>query len=137
MNIKKYVTGRVLIVEDGPGNQRVVSHFLKKSGFEFDQAPNGQIACDKILKEGERYDCILMDMQMPVLDGYGAVTLLRENNYAGPIIALTAHAMKEDRQKCIDIGCDDYTAKPIKKKKLIAIVSKYVEESKRTEKVCE
>ena len=88
------------------------------------QAVNGQDAVDLALKL--RPDVILMDMQMPVLDGYEATTQLRKAGYEGPIVALTAHAMVHDRQKCLDAGCDEYASKPIDRDALIALVREVI-----------
>jgi signal transduction histidine kinase/AmiR/NasT family two-component response regulator len=119
---------RVLLAEDGPDNQRLISFVLKKAGAKVTVAENGQVANDLALAardEGTPFDLILMDMQMPVLNGYDATRRLREAAYAGPIVALTANAMSDDRQKCLNVGCDDYTTKPIDRKKLVAIVAEY------------
>lgn len=117
---------RVLLAEDGPDNQRLISFVLKKAGAEVVLAGNGQIAFDLAIaanSEGRPFDVILMDMQMPVMDGYSATKQLRDEGYIRPIIALTAHAMESDRQKCINAGCDEYTTKPIDRKKLVRLVA--------------
>ncbi len=119
---------RVLLAEDGPDNQRLISFLLKKAGADVTVAENGQIAHDLALAgrdEGAPFAVILMDIQMPVMDGYDATSQLREAGYSGPIIALTAHAMSTDRDKCLNAGCDDYMSKPVDREKLIAIVAQY------------
>ena len=119
---------RVLLAEDFLDNQRLIAHVLRKAGADVTPAENGQIARDLALAardRGQAYDVILMDMQMPVLDGYQAVRQLRQAGYDRPIIALTAHSMDSDRQKCLDVGCDEFTTKPIQRPTLIALVSSF------------
>jgi CheY-like chemotaxis protein/HPt (histidine-containing phosphotransfer) domain-containing protein len=116
---------RVLLAEDSPDNQRLISFILKKAGAEVVLADNGQIACAKALEamaSPEPFDVILMDMQMPVMDGYAAASYLRAHRYPGRVIALTAHTMDGDRERCIEAGCNDYAAKPIDRQNLVSAI---------------
>lgn len=119
---------RVLLAEDGADNRRLILHILGKAGASVSQVDNGQAAVDKAraaATAGRPYDCIVMDMQMPVLDGYAASRGLRAAGYRGAIIALTAHAMPGDRQRCLDAGCDEYATKPIDRRQLVQLVAKH------------
>ncbi len=123
------LTGRrVLLAEDGLDNQRLISFVLKKAGAEVLIVENGQLAVDAALAalgDDRPFDVVLMDIQMPVMDGYEAVTRLRQKDYSGPIIALTAHAMAEDRRRCMDAGCDDYFTKPVDRAELLQMVERH------------
>jgi CheY-like chemotaxis protein len=107
---------RVLVAEDNRDNQRVISLRLKMAGAEVEIAPNGQAAIDLACvarDAGRPFDLVLMDMQMPILDGYEATRELRAQGFLQPIVALTAHAMPEDRLECLRFGCNEYVSKPV------------------------
>ncbi len=107
---------RVLVVEDGPDNMQLLCFLLLDEGAEVDRAENGQIGSSMAIEAaqaGRPYDVILMDMQMPVMDGYAATRLLRSQDYEHAIIAVTADSMSGDRERSLLAGCDDYISKPI------------------------
>jgi PAS domain S-box-containing protein len=116
--------GRVLLVEDGADNQRLICMHLSEAGGSVACAANGQIAID--LATTQPFELILMDMQMPVLDGYAATIELRRRGLTTPIVALTAYAMAEDHAKCLAAGCSGYLSKPIEKETLLRTVSHYL-----------
>ncbi len=122
----------VLLAEDGEDNQRLISFHLKRAGATVDVAPNGRIAVEMALgaeARHSRYHAVLMDMQMPELDGYGAARAIRAAGLSIPIIALTAHSMQEDRARCLDAGCNDYATKPLDRDRLLTIVRAAVSQS--------
>jgi signal transduction histidine kinase/CheY-like chemotaxis protein len=110
---------RVLVVDDGAANRKLLSLILTRAGAEIFQAENGLEACNLVLS-GQAIDAILLDMQMPVMDGYVAAKKLRDAGIATPIVALTAHAMVGDREKCVDAGCSDFLTKPVNTDDLLA-----------------
>lgn len=115
--------GQVLIFEDNPVNQIVTRKLLESAGYEVDVAENGKIGIE--MYEKSSYDIIIMDIQMPVMDGYEATKAIRAmsgNKSGTPIIALTANAFTEDREKCLAAGMDDYIAKPFKPNELFEAI---------------
>ncbi|HEY0009679.1 MAG TPA: response regulator, partial [Tepidisphaeraceae bacterium] len=121
---------RLLLAEDGPDNQRLINFYLTRTGASIELAESGRIAIEKVNaanERGEPFHLILMDMQMPELDGYAATRALREQGCLLPVIALTAHAMAGDRAKCLAAGCNDYLAKPVEQRDLVEAISRMLE----------
>ena len=121
------LSGRVLLVEDSPDSQRLLGTLLRRMGLDVELAPNGRRGCERALaalEQDEPYDVILMDMQMPELDGYAATQQLRAAGYAAPIIALTAHSLQDERERVLAAGCDDYATKPIPREELRRLVER-------------
>jgi signal transduction histidine kinase/ActR/RegA family two-component response regulator len=121
---------RVLLVEDNLLNQKVVLKMLEKEGCLIDVAENGSVALDKLRlseppEQRSVYDIILMDIQMPVMDGLQATAGIRQYDKKIPIIALTAHAMKGDREKFINAGMNDYLAKPVQREELQTVLNRF------------
>jgi signal transduction histidine kinase/CheY-like chemotaxis protein len=119
---------RILVVEDMVVNQVIVATLLRDAGAQVELADNGAMGVQKVMQDmdnGLYFDVILLDMQMPVMDGYEAAAYLRKHGYQRPIVAVTAHALTGDREKTLKAGCNDYIAKPIDNQSLIGIIKKY------------
>jgi CheY-like chemotaxis protein len=117
-------SGHVLVAEDVEGNQMLLKTLLKKMGLEVTIAADGNEVLQKALTR--EFDLILMDIQMPYMNGYEATKALRKEGITIPIIAQTAYVMKDDDKKCLEAGCDDYLGKPIIHSQLVAILGKYL-----------
>jgi hypothetical protein len=121
--VAKPSEGRVLIVDDSEDNRVMMAAYLEKSSFTFDMAENGLEGVEKALQQN--YDMVLMDIQMPKMDGFEAIKYLREKNYDGPVVAVTAHAMKGYRERCLSNGFDDYLCKPLSWTALKDVLNKF------------
>ena len=115
----------ILVVEDGKINQIVITKMLQDSGAIVTVAENGKEAIEKIETSKRGFDTVLMDMQMPVMDGYEATFRLRHNGYTVPIIAVTAHALTGDCEKTLQAGCNAYLSKPVDRNKLIDTILEF------------
>jgi len=130
------LSGRhVLVVDDAPDVRRLVSFMLRRAGAEVATADNGEEAVAKAFAAaaGERaFDLVVMDMQMPVLDGFGAASELRHRGFTAPIVALTASAMSSDRERCLQAGCSVHATKPIERARLVDLAASLLPARTRT-----
>ena len=133
---------RVLLAEDNPVNQKLAKLMLTKAGYQVEVANNGQEAVEKFTSSPKDFDLIFMDIQMPEIDGMEATATIRaselelatRNSQLAtriPIVAMTAHAMKGDREKCLEAGMDDYIAKPIKRETVFKMIETWVFEREK------
>ncbi|MBU4055559.1 MAG: response regulator, partial [Proteobacteria bacterium] len=124
---EKKLSVRILLAEDNPDNQALAKLILTKAGYQVDLADNGRQATQKYMGSPEDYDLILMDVQMPEMDGLEATRLIRKNGFKDiPIVALTAHALVDDREKCLNAGMNDYITKPLKREIVYDMVEKWL-----------
>ena len=125
----RFINGRVLVAEDTIENQMLLSLYLEKMGLDVRMVENGYEAVEEAGKEN--FDLVIMDMQMPVMDGLRATEVLRKKGIEWPIIALTANAMREDRERCLAAGCNNFITKPIDRKMLFEVLQRYLSEPQR------
>ncbi len=130
LEVADVLEGNVLLVEDNPVNQIVAKKMLEKAGLSFEVANNGEEAIER-LKMAHDFNLVLMDCQMPVMDGYAATQALREmeeenNSKRLPVIAMTANAMEGDKEKCLEVGMDDYVSKPVNQAALKETLAKWL-----------
>jgi CheY-like chemotaxis protein len=120
-------SARILLAEDNPVNQKLAQMVLTKAGYQVEVANNGREAVDTYTRAPEAFDLIFMDVQMPQMDGMTATRAIRDKGFGRvPIVAMTAHAMKGDREKCLDAGMDDYIPKPVKRELVFEMLEKWV-----------
>ena len=122
---------RILLAEDNPVNQLVATRILEKQGYALEVASNGHEAIEILARQP--FDLVLMDVQMPEMDGIETTKAIREKEARSdehiPIVAMTAHAMKGDKERCLDAGMDDYVAKPIKAEDLLEVIHRFLGDS--------
>jgi signal transduction histidine kinase/CheY-like chemotaxis protein len=119
------LAARILLAEDGLDNQRLISILLRKAGAEVEVVENGQLALERV--QLEEFDLVLMDMAMPVMDGYEATRRIRAAGLELPIVALTAHAMQGERERCLELGCTEYLTKPVNRDELVGAIRSLLE----------
>jgi CheY-like chemotaxis protein len=113
MQVHAKLQGTVLLVEDNPVLQLLIGKLLSGFGLQVITVDNGRIACQRLLDDMLTVKLVFMDIHMPIMDGFSATRYLRQNAYAGVIVALTANTMAGDREQCLESGCDDYIGKPV------------------------
>lgn len=120
----------ILVAEDEVNNYTLLEYIFRKEGHEVIWARNGEEAVDIVLnKESTNIDLVLMDIKMPVMNGYEATRKIKEASLDIPVMAVTANVFADDRDKCMEAGCDEYISKPIKRANLLSIAYKLIEEN--------
>ena len=127
--IPQSLSGKVLLAEDSADNQQLISMYVRKTGAEITIADNGKIAVNHAMSDD--FDLILMDMQMPVMGGVEATQWLRQIGCRTPIVALTANAMKQDRDRCLAAGADGYLTKPVDLQQFYQVLIKFLKDDKQ------
>ena len=121
----------ILLAEDNPINRKLVKFMLSKAGYQLDIAEDGKQVVEKYISAPGKYDLILMDIQMPDLDGREAARQIRDKGFDGvPIIAITALSMKGDYEKCLQAGMNDYISKPIRQDIVFKVIEKWVKKNR-------
>ncbi|WP_455199849.1 ATP-binding protein [Kaarinaea lacus] len=128
--VPQSLNGRVLLAEDSTDNQQLISMYVRKTGAEITVAENGKIAVNHAMSDD--FDLILMDMQMPVMGGVEATQWLRQIGCRTPIVALTANAMKQDRDRCLAAGADGYLTKPVDLQQFYQVLVKFLRDNKQS-----
>ncbi|HEY0010043.1 MAG TPA: ATP-binding protein [Tepidisphaeraceae bacterium] len=129
------LNGRILVAEDGADNQRLIAFYLRKAGAEVEVVGNGLLTLKRVAEaeaDGQPFDIVVSDIQMPEMDGYTATETLRKRGFTRPIIALTAHAMREDHARCLSSGFTDFATKPIDRKKLLETLALHLSRAAET-----
>ena len=124
---KEWADKKILLVEDEETNIILIQEFLAITQIRIDVSKNGKNAVERI-EADEKFDLVLMDIKMPIMNGLEATIRIKKINPELPVIAQTAYALSEEREQALDAGCDDYITKPIRRDNLIALIAKHIEQ---------